>query len=110
VSAVTLKAGDLVYRVAAYDPAEEGAIHTWKIEHRVVKQASDRQIVLKSFFPGHFRIQFDPTALGLTFFATPQLAVEAFAEKQRAEIENLDRKRKAAERALAWAYESGAAK
>lgn len=105
---MTLKADDLVYSVIEYDPPEEGARHTWKVESRVVKQASERQITLKSFFPGHFRINFTPTALGLAFFATPQLAIEAFAEKQRANMEDLDRKRREAERALMWAYEMGA--
>lgn len=109
MSAVTLKAGDPVYRVCEYDPPEVGVQHTWKIESRVVYRASDKQITLQSFFPGDFRIQFPPNAIERCFFfATPALAIEAFAADQRSKIESLDHKRREAERALMWAYKQGA--
>lgn len=104
----TLKADDVVYRVVEYDPPEEGVSHTWRVESRVVKQASAKQITLKSYFSGHFRIQYNQNALGRLFFATPALAIEAFAAGQCEEIESLDHKRKEIERALAWAYSQGA--
>jgi hypothetical protein len=108
VSDSVLKAGDLVYRVGEFDPPEDDARHTWQIVSREVKQASDRQITLKSYFPGHFRIQYTPDALGRLFFTTRALAIEAFAADQRSEIESLDHKRRETERALMWAYEQGA--
>lgn len=105
----TLKAGDIVYRVTEHDLPEVGARHTWKIESRVVKRASDKQITLQSFFPGDFRVQFPPNAIERQFFfITPALAIEAFATGQRSKIESLDRQRKESERALVWAYEQGA--
>lgn len=103
-----LKPGDLVYRVGEFDPPEEGLHHTWKIESRAIKSASDRQITLASYFYGTSLLQFTPDALGRVFFATPAEAVEAFAWRQRDEMESLDRRRKDAERAILWAYEQGA--
>lgn len=108
MSDIVLKAGDLVYRVIAHDPPEEGVRHTWNIESRKVKQASGKQIALASYFSGVFKKVFNPNALGRVFFATPKSAIDAFAEHQRSKIESFDRQRKESERALVWAYEQGA--
>lgn len=102
-----LKTGDLVYRVAESDHPDK-VPHTWKVVSRVVKKASAKQITLASFFPGHYLVQFTPDALGRVFFSAPSAAIEAFARQQRLDIENLDRRRKETERALAWAYAQGA--
>jgi hypothetical protein len=104
----SLKTGDVVYRVVEYDSPDENTPHTWKIESRAVKQASSRQVTLVRLFTGLSRQRFAPDDLGRLFFATPGQAVEAFAGHQRGEIDSLDRRRREAERALAWAYGQGA--
>lgn len=101
---MTLKAGDLVYRVIEVDPPGEGR-NTWKVASVVVERASAKQIKLKTYFAGLWRTTFDPDALGRAFFETPLRAVQAFLTAQHHEIESLDRHRKEAERAIAWAEE-----
>ena len=97
-----LRAGDMVYRVVEVDPPGD-VRHTWKVSSAVVKHASDKQIKLKTYLSGTFRVQYDPSALGRVFFETPSAAIEAFLAHQRGEIESLDRRRAEADRAIAWA-------
>lgn len=99
---MTLKAGDLVYRVIEHDPPGKGR-NTWKVASVVVERASAKQVKLKTYFTGLWRTTFDPDALGRAFFETPLRAVQAFLAGRRNEIESLDRQRKEAERAIAWA-------
>jgi hypothetical protein len=109
---MSLRAGDLVYRVIEEDPPGEGPF-TWKVMSILVERASTKQIKLKKSFPGLSPRQFDPSALGRAFFETPLRAVQHFLAAQRSEIEAFDRRRAKAERAIAWAYDqlqrSGAA-
>jgi hypothetical protein len=102
VSASILRAGDLVYRVIEIDPPNEGPI-TWQVTSAVVKSASAKQIQLKTYLPGLWRTRFKPNMLGRTFFETPLGAIQWFSAAQRGEIETMDRRRKQAERAIAWA-------
>jgi len=97
-----LRAGNLVYRVIEVDPPGEG-LHTWKVVSAVVERASVKQIKLKTLLGGLWNKQFDPDALGRLFFETPLQAIQHFLTVQRLEIESLDRRRIAAERAIAWA-------
>ena len=77
-----MMAGTLVYVVAEVDPPPDvRGPHTWKATSVVVEKASERQIKLK----------------------TPLQAIQYFLAARRLEIEALDRRRKEAERALAWA-------
>ena len=98
----TLKAGDLVYRVIEHDPPGKGR-STWKVASTVVERASAKQVKLKAYFAGLWRTTFDPDALGRAFFDSPLGAVQAFLAARRDEIESIDRQRKEAERAIAWA-------
>ena len=100
--ASSLKAGCLVYRVVEVDPDERGP-HTWKAACVVVAHASDRQIKLKRPLPGNGGTVFKPDAIGRLFFETPLQAIQFFLIARRLEIESLDRRRKEAERAIAWA-------
>lgn len=97
-----LRANDLVYRVIEDDPPGEG-LHTWKVAAVSVMSASAKQIKLKTNFHGHFRTRYDPSALGRVFFETPLQAIQYFLIERREEIVSLDRRRKEAERAIAWA-------
>ena len=99
----SLKQGDVVYRVAEYEPPE-GAF-TWQLQARPVKRATVKQVLLSSSFSEVGRVRFDPTALGRVFYATPKQAVEAFAKQQEARLESLTRRRTETERALAWALQ-----
>lgn len=99
-----LKAGDLVYRVIEIDPPPDSREpHTWKAASVVLERASDHQIKLKTPLPGHNGTVFKPDALGRLFFETPLQAIQFFLAARRLEIESLDRRRKEAERAVAWA-------
>lgn len=99
-----LKAGDLVYRVVEVDPPlEKRELHTWKAACVVVGRASDRQVKLKTPLPGLGGTVYKPDALGRLFFETPLQAIQFFLIARRLEIESLDRRRKEAERAIAWA-------
>jgi hypothetical protein len=99
-----LKTGSVVYRVAEVDPPPDvHEKHTWKAAAVIVEKASDRQIKLKTPLPGHGGTVFKPDALGRSFFETPLQAIQFFLTERRLEIESLDRRRKEAERALAWA-------
>ena len=100
-----MKAGTLVYRVVEVDPHhdERERDTTWKAACVVVERASDRQVKLKTPFSGLARVMFQPSALGRVFFETPLQAIQFFLTEHRWEIESLDRRRKEAERALAWA-------
>lgn len=98
-----LKAGSLVYRVVEHDPPDDNAQHTWKVACVTVEHASKRQIKLRTLFPGSFRRLFKTDALDRVFFETPLRAIQHFLISQRSEIEALDRRRKDAERAVAWA-------
>ena len=97
-----IAAGNLVYRVVEVDPPGDGPF-TWKAACVVVERASDRQVKLKTPFSGIGRTVFDPSALGRVFFETPLQAIQFFLTAQRLEIESFDRRRKEAERAIAWA-------
>ena len=97
-----MKAGTIVYRVGEVDPPDE-KLHTWKVNAIVVERASDKQIKLKTPFPGLHRTLFNPDAFGRAFFATPLQAIQAFLAEQRGDIESADRRRKEAERAVTWA-------
>jgi hypothetical protein len=99
-----LKAGDLVYRVLEIDPPPDTyELHTWKAVCVIVERASDRQIKIKTPFSGLSRTVFDPNAYGRVFFETPLQAIRFFLTERRLDIESLDRRRKEAERAIAWA-------
>ena len=100
-----LAAGNVVYRVVEVDPPPDvQERHTWKAAAAVVERASVKQIKLRCAFPGLPRTVFDPSAFGRVFFETPLQAIQVFLAERRLEIESLDRRRKEAERALAWAY------
>jgi hypothetical protein len=97
-------AGNVVYRVVEIDrPPDDRRPHTWEAAAVVVEHASPKQIKLKTPFPGLFRKVFEPTAFGRIFFATPLQAIQFFLTERRLEIESLNRKKKEAERAIAWA-------
>jgi hypothetical protein len=99
----TIKAGTVVYRVIEVDPPTDEP-HTWKVAAIVVESATAKQVKFKApGFPGSFRKIFKPDALGRAFFETPLQAIEHFLVSQRLEIVALDRKRKEADRAIAWA-------
>ena len=103
-SGTPLRSGDVVYRVVEIDPPPDVRDrHTWKAAAVVVERASTKQIKLKSPFPGLARMVFDPDAFGRVFFETPLQAIKFFITERRLEIESIDRRRKEAERALAWA-------
>jgi hypothetical protein len=97
-----LKAGHLVYRVVEVDPPDASP-HTWKVASVVVEKASDRQIKLRGRFDGLGNIRFEPNAFGRLFFETPLQAIQFFLTERQLETELLARKRKTAERAIAWA-------
>ena len=99
-----LRAGDLVYRVVEVDPPPDvRERHTWKAACASVERASDKQIKLKHAFAGLSRTLFSPDAFGRVFFETPLQAIQFFLTERRCEVEALDRRRKEAERAIAWA-------
>ena len=99
-----MKTGTLVYVVVEVDPPpDKHERHTWKAACVVVDRASDRQVKLKTPLPGHGGTVFKPDALGRLFFETPLQAIQFFLTARRLEIESLDRRRKEAERAVAWA-------
>jgi hypothetical protein len=97
-----LKAGDLVYRVIEIDPPGEGR-HTWKVASVVVTSASTKQIKLKTYFSGLYRVLYEPNALNRVFFETQSAAIQGFLDSRRQEIVSLDRHRAEADRAIAWA-------
>jgi hypothetical protein len=98
-----LRPGDLVYRVMEIDPPDEKQPYTWQVTSAIVERASAKQIKLKTYLPGLWRTLFNPEVLGNTFFETPLGAIQWFLTQQRGELETLERKRKQAERAIAWA-------
>jgi hypothetical protein len=99
-----LRAGDLVYRVIEVDPPPDVyEPHTWKVASAVVERASARQVKLKTRLLGLGNMVFEPSAFGRLFFESPLQAIQHFLTERRLEIESLDRKRKNAERAVAWA-------
>lgn len=98
----SLKAGDLVYRVAEDDPPGKG-LHTWKIACVEVERASARQVKLKRNLPGLGRVLYQQSALGRVFFETPLQAIQFFLTERRLEMEAFDRRKKETERAIAWA-------
>jgi hypothetical protein len=103
-SGTPLRAGDVVYRVIEVDPPPDArGPHTWEAAARVVERASTRQIRLKRPFPGLARVVFEPSAFGRVFFETPLQAIQSFLIEQRLEIEALARRKREAERAIAWA-------
>lgn len=99
-----LRAGARVYCVSEVDlPPDNSGPHTWNVDFCIVERASAKQIKLQHPFRGTARVLFDPTALGRFFFTTPQQAIQDFLATQRTKIASLDRKKKEAERAIAWA-------
>ena len=109
MSVHSMKTGTLVYVVAEVDPPPNeppNEPHTWKAAYVVVEKASDRQVKLKTPLPGRGGTVFKPDALGRLFFETPLQAIQFFLTARRLEIESLDRRRKEAERAIAWATRS----
>lgn len=99
-----LRTGSVVYRVIEVDPPPDDARpHSWKAAAVVVEKASTKQILLRTPFYGLARTRFDPDALGRVFFETPLQAIQFFLIEKRLEIESFDRRRKEAERAVAWA-------
>jgi hypothetical protein len=102
--AAPLHAGVVVYRVVEVDPPPgESGLHTWKAAAATVERGSAKQIKLRAPFSGLDRTVFDPSAFGRVFFETPLQAIQFFLAERRLEIEAIDRRRKAAERAIAWA-------
>jgi hypothetical protein len=103
-SGTPLHAGTVVYRVIEVDlPPDVPGPHTWEAAAVIVERASDKQIKLTRQFPGLARTVFEPTAFGRVFFETPQQAIQCFLTERRDEITSIDRRRKEAEQALAWA-------
>jgi len=103
-SGTPLHAGNVVYRVIEVDPPPDvPGLHTWQAGSVIVERASDKQIKLRRPFPGLARLVFEPSAFGHYFFETAQQAIQAFLIERRSEIKALDRRKKEAERALAWA-------
>jgi hypothetical protein len=102
VVAAALYAGDLVYRVIEIDPPGVGP-STWKVASVVVARASAKQIKIATHFYGLFRTQFHPSEFNCVFFATPLQAIQHFLTTQQVDIESFDRRRRHAERAIAWA-------
>jgi len=99
-----LRAGHVVYRVVEVDPPpDDPSLHTWKAEARVVERASVKQVKLEKAFSGLSKVVFDPDAFGRLFFESPLQAIQHFLIERRFEVESLDRKRKEADRAIAWA-------
>lgn len=99
-----LRAGDLVYRVIEVDPPPDVCEpHTWKVASAVVERASARQVKLKTRLLGLSNLVFEPSAFGRLFYETPLQAIQAFLIEKRLESESLDRRRKEADRAVAWA-------
>ena len=99
-----LRAGDLVYRVVEIDPPpDDQGPYTWKAAAVIVERASAKQIKLKTPFSGIARTIFQPDAFGRLFFASPLQAIQSFLIERRLEIESFERRRKEAERAIAWA-------
>jgi len=100
-----MKAGTCLYRVIEVDPPhpDERGPHAWKAACVIVERASDRQVKLKTPLPGHGGKVFKPSDLGRLFFETPLQAIQFFLAGRRLEIESLDRRRKEAARAIAWA-------
>lgn len=104
ISKAPLKAGSVVYRVVEVDPPpDKYEPHTWKAAAVTIAKASTKQLKLSKPFPGLSRTLFDPSALGRVFFESPLQAIQHFLAERRLEIVSLDRKRKEAERAIAWA-------
>lgn len=97
-----MKAGTIVYRVIEVDPPGNEP-HTWKVACVAVEKASTRQVRLQKRFDGLANILFEPDALGRIFFESPLQAIQFFLTSKRLEIESLDRRRKEADRAIAWA-------
>lgn len=103
-SGTPLHAGNVVYRVIEVDPPPDvPGPHTWQVGSVIVERASDKQIKLRSLFAGLPRLVFEPSAFGRYFFETPQQAIQAFLTERKGELVALDRRRRDAERALAWA-------
>ena len=99
-----LRAGDLVYRVIEVDPPPDVCEpHTWKVVSAVVERASARQVKLKTRLLGLGNMVFEPSAFGRLFHETPLQAIQHFLTEKRLEVESLDRRRKVADRAIAWA-------
>lgn len=99
-----LHAGTVVYRVDEIDPPPDiPGPHTWKVATAIVERASPKQIRLKKPFPGLARVVFTPDAFGCAFFETPLQAIQAFLTERRLEVESISRRKKEAERAIAWA-------
>lgn len=99
-----LHTGVVVYRVVEVDPAPDVyEKHTWKVSAVVVERASAKQIKLRSAFAGLSRTVFYPSAFGRIFFETPLQAIKFFIAERCLEIVALDRRKREAERALAWA-------
>jgi hypothetical protein len=99
-----MKADTIVYRVVEDDlQPDKPGLHTWKVASVIVERASDRQIKLKTRLPGHGGTLFNPNALGRHFFTTPLQAIQFFKAERHLEIEKIDRLRKEAVRAIAWA-------
>lgn len=96
-----LHEGAVVYRVIEFDPPLEPS--TWKVVARIVDRASPKQIKRQTPFPGLGRTIFDPKALGSLFFETPLQAIHGFLTECRREIEEADRKKTEAEKAIVWA-------
>ena len=99
-----LHAGVVVYRIVEIDPPPDvDERHTWKVAAATVERGSAKQIKLRAPFPGLARTVFDPSAFGSVFFETPLQAIRFFLTERRLEIKTMDRRRKDAERAIAWA-------
>lgn len=103
---MSLRAGDLVYRVIEVDLPTE-APHTWEVASVVVRHVGAKQIKLARCFASVWRVLFDLDALGRVFFATPAAAITAFLTERRSELETLERRRQDAERAITWAIARG---
>ncbi|MDQ3300612.1 MAG: hypothetical protein M3619_28865 [Myxococcota bacterium] len=100
----SLKAGNVVYRVVEIDPPpDRRERHTWKAAAVIVDRASNRQVKLKTPLPEHGGTVFKPDAFGRLFFESPLQAIQHFLAARRLEVESLDRRRKEADRAIAWA-------
>ncbi len=101
--AMTLKPGDLVYRVREVDsPTLDDTPFSWEVVSTTVKTASDQQIALATYLPGLWNKRFPANALGVVFFASAESAVLHFLKTQTAAVDRAFRDIKTAERAIGW--------
>ena len=101
---MTISKGAKVYRVVEFDPPQEMAPHTWRIEEREVKAVHRNGdiMLVRPFYLTERRL-FGKEALGLSLFTSPVDAIRDFANKQRRNIQSAQNILHESNRALTWA-------